>query len=200
MGRCFRQGELHRCRRVRPHEAMSSRPSLRDPTVETARRLPPRTGARPRRPRARRAIADLRFQGITGCRSTATSLWHLNQASSSTDRVRGQASTRAPNAERELFMRAVEVTGLRHDTWLSDTRISLPDYLEETGRSTVAFNSPAVHGCLGWKLGEYLALERPSSRRISAGRYLRRSSTATRALRTVARGRHRRSDRNDQRQ
>jgi glycosyltransferase involved in cell wall biosynthesis len=26
------------------------------------------------------------------------------------------------------------------------------------GRSVAAFNNPAVHGCLGWKLGEFLAL------------------------------------------
>src|SRR5213075_1129757 len=27
-----------------------------------------------------------------------------------------------------------------------------------TQRSALVFNSPAVHGCLGWKLGEFLAL------------------------------------------
>jgi hypothetical protein len=32
------------------------------------------------------------------------------------------------------------------------------EYLERTTRSPFAFNHPAVHGCLGWKLGEYLAL------------------------------------------
>lgn len=32
------------------------------------------------------------------------------------------------------------------------------EYLRETRRSMVVFNTPAVHGCLGWKLGEYLAL------------------------------------------
>ena len=31
-------------------------------------------------------------------------------------------------------------------------------YLDRLSRSVVAFNNPAVHGCLGWKLGEYLAL------------------------------------------
>lgn len=31
-------------------------------------------------------------------------------------------------------------------------------WLERTQRSALAFNCPAVHGCLGWKLGEYLAL------------------------------------------
>lgn len=37
-------------------------------------------------------------------------------------------------------------------------RYPMREYLEKVGRSAVAFNNPAVHGCLGWKLGEYLAL------------------------------------------
>lgn len=32
------------------------------------------------------------------------------------------------------------------------------DYLERTRGSGLVFNTPAVHGCLGWKLGEFLAL------------------------------------------
>ncbi|MFZ6003668.1 MAG: glycosyltransferase [Actinomycetota bacterium] len=38
------------------------------------------------------------------------------------------------------------------------SRYSLPQYLARLGRSAVAFNNPAVHGCLGWKLGEFLAM------------------------------------------
>lgn len=37
-------------------------------------------------------------------------------------------------------------------------RYGIREYLERLGRSAVAFNNPAVHGCLGWKLGEFLAL------------------------------------------
>src|SRR5262245_26987322 len=37
-------------------------------------------------------------------------------------------------------------------------RYPMHEYIEKVGRSAVAFNNPAVHGCLGWKLGEYLAL------------------------------------------
>lgn len=37
-------------------------------------------------------------------------------------------------------------------------RLSAAEYLERTGRSALVFNTPAVHGCHGWKLGEYLAL------------------------------------------
>ncbi|MCU0490253.1 MAG: hypothetical protein MUD01_01500 [Chloroflexaceae bacterium] len=36
--------------------------------------------------------------------------------------------------------------------------IEFPIYLERIKRSTVVFNTPAVHGCHGWKLGEFLAL------------------------------------------
>jgi hypothetical protein len=37
-------------------------------------------------------------------------------------------------------------------------RYPIREYLAKVGRSAVVFNNPAVHGCLGWKLGEYLAL------------------------------------------
>jgi glycosyltransferase involved in cell wall biosynthesis len=37
-------------------------------------------------------------------------------------------------------------------------RYPIREYIEKLSRSAVAFNNPAVHGCLGWKLGEYLAL------------------------------------------
>ncbi len=37
-------------------------------------------------------------------------------------------------------------------------RYSIGEYIDKLGRAAVAFNNPAVHGCLGWKLGEYLAL------------------------------------------
>jgi Glycosyl transferases group 1 len=37
-------------------------------------------------------------------------------------------------------------------------RYRLKEYVRRTGWSTFVFNSPAVHGCLGWKLGEFLAL------------------------------------------
>lgn len=37
-------------------------------------------------------------------------------------------------------------------------RVPHADYLSRTQHSAVVFNTPAVHGCLGWKLGEFLAL------------------------------------------
>ena len=37
-------------------------------------------------------------------------------------------------------------------------RYALDEYLVRLKRSLVAFNTPAVYGCLGWKLAEYLAL------------------------------------------
>ncbi len=41
---------------------------------------------------------------------------------------------------------------------LLSRRLSSGEYLERTARSALVFNTPAVHGCHGWKLGEYLAL------------------------------------------
>ena len=37
-------------------------------------------------------------------------------------------------------------------------RCTVTEYLERTRRSGVVFNTPAVAGCHGWKLGEFLAL------------------------------------------
>jgi hypothetical protein len=55
----------------------------------------------------------------------------------------------APRQRRDV----PEVLGLS-----APRRYSMREYLENVGRSAVAFNNPAVHGCLGWKLGEFLAL------------------------------------------
>lgn len=39
-----------------------------------------------------------------------------------------------------------------------DKRYSIWDYLLKTKKSQFVFNTPAVHNCHGWKLGEYLAM------------------------------------------
>ena len=44
------------------------------------------------------------------------------------------------------------------DCVLSDKSVPLKSYLKKTKKSLFVFNTPAVHGCHGWKLGEYLAL------------------------------------------
>ena len=56
---------------------------------------------------------------------------------------------------------------------MAPRRYPVGDYLRKLSRSVVAFNAPAVHGCLGWKLGEYLALGKaivslPLTRRMPA--------------------------------
>jgi len=37
-------------------------------------------------------------------------------------------------------------------------RYNIKEYIEKTKRSSFVFNTPAVHDCHGWKLGEYLAM------------------------------------------
>ena len=79
----------------------------------------------------------------------------------------------ATNEARATFMRAVmarpelTLTGgfaPRHDgattayDELLAPRVDYPTYLERTRRSAFVFNTPAVLGCHGWKLAEYLAL------------------------------------------
>lgn len=44
------------------------------------------------------------------------------------------------------------------EQYTTERRYSLKEYLSKLKRSAVAFNTPAVHSCHGWKLGEFLAL------------------------------------------
>jgi glycosyltransferase involved in cell wall biosynthesis len=41
---------------------------------------------------------------------------------------------------------------------LMSHRVPFTQYIEKLKKSALVFNTPAVHGCLGWKLGEFLAL------------------------------------------
>jgi hypothetical protein len=41
---------------------------------------------------------------------------------------------------------------------IADRRYTLVEYLDRIKRSTVVFNNPAAHHCLGWKLAEFLRL------------------------------------------
>ena len=54
-----------------------------------------------------------------------------------------------------------------------DKRYPLSEYIQKTKASAVVFNTPAVHQCHGWKLGEFLALGKaivstPLSRQLPA--------------------------------
>jgi len=106
----------------------------------------------------RSALSGIRFQGIARQplhayrpgRSESDFVFHRSRAWAGR-----HGDTNAP---RERFIEAVSSTQVRQDLDLTDDRISLSDYLERTKRSAFVFNCPAVHGCLGWKLGEYLAL------------------------------------------
>ncbi|TAE18690.1 MAG: hypothetical protein EAY72_00490 [Bacteroidetes bacterium] len=44
------------------------------------------------------------------------------------------------------------------EKWSASRLYSLRQYLTKVHQSSFVFNTPAVHGCLGWKLGEYFAL------------------------------------------
>lgn len=75
------------------------------------------------------------------------------------------------NTERQTIWDAIVADGRWHTTGgfvgapdavpealRSNGRLRVQEYLEQTRRSLAAINTPAVHGCLGWKLGEFLAL------------------------------------------
>jgi hypothetical protein len=77
------------------------------------------------------------------------------------------------NPPRRAFIEAAQASGVRFEGGFAPLRrgprpgyegVSAPkkyplrEYLAKLRTSAVVFNNPAVHGCLGWKLGEYLAL------------------------------------------
>lgn len=94
------------------------------------------------------------------------------------------------NPPRARFMRACKATpGIQfeggfvrrrrsdvpdiEDVTAERTRYPFRTWVERTQRSALVFNCPAVHGCLGWKLGEFLALGKaivslPIQRRMPA--------------------------------
>jgi glycosyltransferase involved in cell wall biosynthesis len=105
-----------------------------------------------------RAIREVRFQAkarlpLSAYEPRASELRYVFYASR-----RWTGRHGAVNAARMRYLEACRTLGLDVDGGLLDDRMSLSDYLRRTQRSAVVFNSPAVHGCLGWKLGEYLAL------------------------------------------
>jgi len=123
---------------------------------------------------ARRAtIGEARFQAITRLpldsytpgRSEDDYIFHLSRS--------WHTKHDAANQRRRRFVEAMEGFRIKLDGGLVDERMPLAEYLERTRRSTIAFNTPAVHACLGWKLGEYLALGKaivstPLNRRLPA--------------------------------
>ena len=107
---------------------------------------------------ARSSLAGVRFQSKTRLpieryapsEADPSYLFHRSRAWSGK-----HAGT---NDERVRFIAALNEMRITHDCSISDERISLADYMRRTARSSFVFNSPAVHRCLGWKLGEYLAM------------------------------------------
>ena len=85
-----------------------------------------------------------------------------------------QANGESTNRLRATFVRAARQSGAVFEGGLVATKASpVPkefrdvlaeryfparDYMRRTERSAIVFSTPAVWGCLGWKLGEYLAM------------------------------------------
>lgn len=47
---------------------------------------------------------------------------------------------------------------VKYQDILTTQRVGMLEYIQKTQRSSFVFNCPAVSGCHGWKLGEYLAM------------------------------------------
>ena len=54
--------------------------------------------------------------------------------------------------------RSLSVKNIQRISHLAADRVSTSQYLRQMAESSFAFSSPAVHGCLGWKLGEFFAM------------------------------------------
>lgn len=46
----------------------------------------------------------------------------------------------------------------RYGEFIYEKRLSMDDYVRDTKRSVVVFNTPSVGECHGWKLAEYLCM------------------------------------------
>lgn len=108
----------------------------------------------------RSTLAGIRFQGKTRLPLRS---YVSNPSNVDLDfvyhRSRSWAGKHAgTNDSRERFIEALGLAGIGGETALTDERVPLQSYLERTSKSMLVFNSPAVHDCLGWKLGEYLAM------------------------------------------
>lgn len=79
------------------------------------------------------------------------------------------------NVYRKMFIDTCLKTGVNFNGgfWVTDTehpqfqefkqltftkRYALKEYIEKTKKSMFVFNTPAVHNCHGWKLGQFLAM------------------------------------------
>ena len=78
------------------------------------------------------------------------------------------------NRQRKLFLETAKATGLeveggfiaqrdhrlyeRYRDWVVARPFSAVEFIGNMARSAFVFSTDAVHNCLGWKLGEYLAL------------------------------------------
>lgn len=108
----------------------------------------------------RKSLAGLRFQGKTRAdldsyyklrmEQSLPLIWHRSR--------KWSGKHEAANSARLNFFEALAGLDVLRDAGLIEERISINKYLLATARSSLVFNCPAVHGCLGWKLGEYLAL------------------------------------------
>lgn len=104
-------------------------------------------------------LAGLRFQAITRLPIGAYSAAPPTKSDFVYLRARNWTGAhQVANSPRERFMEALSRIEVERSLELADDRVPLSEYLGQLRRSAVAFNCPAVHGCLGWKLGEYLAL------------------------------------------
>lgn len=81
------------------------------------------------------------------------------------------------NVYRKLFIESCLRNNVNFEGgfWVSDTnhpqfqefkhltftnRYKLPEYIEKTRKSMLVFNTPAVNNCHGWKLGQFLAMNK----------------------------------------
>jgi len=89
----------------------------------------------------------------------ASTLWHgeeqtsrnrklfLDQAKLSGCKVEGGFYAPKNHPERREYL-----------DWIQDKSYPMRQWAENTARSCLVFSTPAVHGCYGWKLAEYLAM------------------------------------------
>jgi len=93
----------------------------------------------------------------------AATLWEHNNCIASTNPLRADFMRAAKANATVRFEGGFRVHGdhpqrIEFEDLLLEHSFHIQDWIEKTSRSALVFNNAAVHGCLGWKLAQFLCM------------------------------------------
>jgi hypothetical protein len=93
----------------------------------------------------------------------AATLWEHDNCIASTnplraDFMRAARATATLRFEGGFFLQGDHPQSVEFEDLLLERRFTMKDWTGRTARSALVFNNAAVHGCLGWKLAQFLCM------------------------------------------